>query len=117
MDAITALQDYLDTKACTKKLIRIIYINQNGEDAGHSYWFDKSHEEPSSLYRRVLAEELFELEEATLSEDGKVINFDGIKIPIKTDYEKLRRRIESYLRKALNNKIFEVAVYLGIKLD
>ena len=117
MDAITALQDYLDTMAYSKNLIRISHANQDGGDAGYSYWFDCSHENPSGLCWKVSAKELFDLGEAILSEDGKVIDFDGVKIPVEADYKKLRRRIEDYLRKSPNNKVFEVAVYLGIKLD
>ena len=112
-DALKVLDDYLDAK-WAEGTVRISHTNQGGSDCGYSYWYDESY---SSLCWKVSAEDLFELKEAVLSEDGKSVEFDGVVLAIDTDYKKLRRRIEDRLRKSNNKTILEVAVKLDVSLN
>jgi len=111
-DPIKALQEYLNTKA-EQGDFRISHTNQDGSDAGYSYWYGDDY---SSLCWEVMAEDLlFNLREAVLSEDGRTIDFDGVKIPVEVDYKELRKRIaDIILSEAPRKDIYRLAVEFNL---
>lgn len=87
------------------------------ENAGYAYRHNFDHDGPlSSLCFRVNALWLFDHDEAMINSDGN-IEFAGITIPVNPDLGKIRRRIEDFIRKSNNDTVWQIALYLGIKLD
>jgi hypothetical protein len=112
MDYKQILDRYLDNLEDIKG---ISYISH--ENAGYAYQYSVDHDGPwSSLCFRVNASWLFDHDEARINKDGN-IEFDGIVIPSNPDINKIRRRAEDFLRKSNNDIIWQIALYLGIKLD
>jgi len=54
------------------------------------------------------------LKEAVLSEDGRTVDFDGVKIPVEVDYKELRKRIVDYFSEAPRKDIYRLAVEFNL---
>ena len=55
------------------------------------------------------------IRESVLSKDGKTVDFDGVKIPVKVDYKELRERIaDIILSKASEKDIYRLAVEFNL---